>query len=52
MWTLATSGGAPRDVSSVASDAGAKAIVSFGQDGSGMLYVCSAEGQLYRFVAR
>ena len=43
MWTLATSGGAPRDVSSVASDAGAKAIVSFGQDGSGMLYVCSAE---------
>ncbi len=52
MWTLGTSGGAPRDVSSVASDAGAKAIVSFGQDGSGMLYVCSAEGQLYRFVAR
>jgi glucose/arabinose dehydrogenase len=52
MWTLATSGGAPRDVSSVASAAGAKAIVSFGQDGSGILYVCSAEGQLYRFVAR
>ena len=52
MWTLGTSGGAPRDVSSVASDAGATAIVSFGQDGSGMLYVCSAEGQLYRFVAR
>jgi glucose/arabinose dehydrogenase len=52
MWTLATSGGAPRDVSSVVSDAGAKAIVSFGEDGSGMLYVCSAEGSLYRFVSR
>ncbi|MDX6596467.1 MAG: hypothetical protein QOE87_354 [Gaiellales bacterium] len=52
MWTLGTSGGAPRDVSSVVSDAGAKAITSFGQDGSGILYVCSAEGTLYRFVAR
>ena len=52
MWTIGTSGGAPRDVSSVVSDAGAKSIVSFGQDGSGILYVCSAEGQLYRFVAR
>ncbi|MDX6627774.1 MAG: hypothetical protein QOH00_20 [Gaiellales bacterium] len=52
MWTLATSGGAPRDVSSVVSDAGAKAITSFGEDGSGMLYVCSAEGTLYRFASR
>ena len=52
MWTLATSGGAPRDVSSVVSEAGVKSIVSFGEDGSGMLYVCSAEGTLYRFVSR
>ena len=52
MWTLATSGGAPRDVCSVASDAGAKSIVSFGEDGSGILYVCSAEGTIYRFVSR
>jgi glucose/arabinose dehydrogenase len=52
MWTLGTSGGAPRDVSSVAGDAGLKSIVSFGQDGSGILYVCSAEGTIYRFVSR
>ena len=52
MWTLAPSGGAPRDVSSVVSDAGVKSITSFGEDGSGMLYVCSADGQLYRFVSR
>ena len=52
MWTLSPSGGAPRDVSSVVADAGVKAIVSFGEDGSGMLYVCSAEGILYRFVSR
>ena len=52
LWTLATSGGAPRDVSSVVSDAGVKSIVSFGEDGSGMLYVCSAQGQLYRFASR
>ena len=52
MWTLATSGGAPSDVSDVVSAAGAKSIVSFGQDGSGILYVCSAEGTLYRFVSR
>src|SRR3954447_13211056 len=52
MWTLATAGGAPRDVSSVTSDAGVKSITSFGQDGSGMLYVCSAEGTIYRFVSR
>jgi glucose/arabinose dehydrogenase len=52
MWTLSPSGGAPRDVSSVVGDAGVKAIVSFGEDGSGMLYVCSAEGILYRFVSR
>ena len=29
-----------------------KSIVSFGEDGSGMLYVCSAEGTLYRFASR
>jgi glucose/arabinose dehydrogenase len=52
MWTLATSGGAPRDVSSVVSDAGVKSITSFGQDGSGILYVCSADGTLYRFASR
>ncbi len=52
MWTVATSGGAPRDVSSVASDAGLKSIVSFGQDGSGILYVCSADGTIFRFVSR
>ena len=52
MWTLATSGGAPRDVSSVVSDAGVKSITSFGENGSGMLYVCSGEGTLYRFAAR
>jgi glucose/arabinose dehydrogenase len=52
MWTLSTSGGAPRNVSSVVSDAGVKSIVSFGEDGSGMLYVCSATGSLYRFASR
>jgi len=52
LWTLATSGGAPRDVSSVVSDAGVRSITSFGQDGSGILYVCSAEGTLYRFASR
>jgi glucose/arabinose dehydrogenase len=52
MWTLAPSGGAPRDVSSVVSDAGVRSIVSFGEDGSGILYVCSAEGTIYRFVSR
>jgi glucose/arabinose dehydrogenase len=52
LWTLATSGGSPKDVSSVVSDAGVKSIVSFGQDASGMLYVCSAQGQLYRFASR
>jgi glucose/arabinose dehydrogenase len=52
MWTLSPAGGAPRDVSSVVSDAGAKSIVSFGQDGSGMLYVCTSEGTIYRFVSR
>ena len=31
MWTLATSGGAARDVSSVVGDAGVKAITSFGR---------------------
>ena len=41
-----------RRLVSVASDAGLKSIVSFGQDGSGMLYVCSAEGTIYRFVSR
>jgi glucose/arabinose dehydrogenase len=49
LWTLATAGGAPRDVSSVVGGAGVKSITSFGQDGSGILYVCSAEGTLYRF---
>ena len=52
MWTLGTSGGAPRDVSSVASAVGLQSIVSFGEDGSGMLYVCSAEGTIFRFVSR
>ncbi len=52
LWTLATSGGAPRDVSSVVSDAGVKSITSFGEDGSGMLYVCSAEGTIFRFISR
>ncbi len=52
MWTLATSGGAPRDVSNVVSDAGVKSITSFGENGSGMLYVCSGEGTLYRFASR
>jgi glucose/arabinose dehydrogenase len=52
MWTLSPAGGAPRDVSSVVGDAGAKSIVSFGQDGSGMLYVCTSEGTIYRFVSR
>jgi glucose/arabinose dehydrogenase len=52
LWTLSPSGGSPRDVSSVVRDAGVKAITSFGQDGSGMLYVCSGEGQLYRFASR
>ena len=52
LWTLAISGGAPRDVSSVVSDAGVRSITSFGQDGSGILYVCSAEGTLYRFASR
>ena len=52
LWTLATGGGTPRDVSSAVSDAGIKSIVSFGQDASGMLYVCSAQGQLYRFASR
>ena len=52
MWTLATSGGAPTDVSSVVSAVGATSIVSFGEDGSGMLYLCSAEGTLYRFVSQ
>jgi glucose/arabinose dehydrogenase len=52
LWTLATSGGRPRDVSSVVAAVGAKAIVSFGQDASGMLYACSAQGQLYRFASR
>jgi glucose/arabinose dehydrogenase len=52
LWTLAPSGGAPRDVSSVVSDAGVTSITSFGQDTSGILYVCSAEGTLYRFASR
>jgi glucose/arabinose dehydrogenase len=52
LWTLSPSGGAARDVSSVVGDAGVKSITSFGEDGSGMLYVCSADGQLYRFVSR
>jgi glucose/arabinose dehydrogenase len=52
MWTLATSGGAPREVSSVVSDAGVKSITSFGEDGSGILYVCSSDGTLYRFASR
>jgi glucose/arabinose dehydrogenase len=52
LWTLATSGGAPRDVSSVVADAGVKSITSFGQDASGILYVCSAGGTLYRFASR
>jgi glucose/arabinose dehydrogenase len=52
MWTLGTSGGAPQDVSSVVSDAGVRSITSFGEDGSGILYVCSAEGTLYRFASR
>jgi glucose/arabinose dehydrogenase len=52
LWTLGTSGGAPRDVSDVTSAAGAKSITSFGQDRSGMLYLCTAEGNVYRFVAR
>ena len=52
MWTLAPSGGAPRDVSSVVSDAGATSIASFGEDGSGILYACSITGTLYRFVSR
>jgi glucose/arabinose dehydrogenase len=52
MWTLSPAGGAPTDISSVAGEAGAKSIVSFGEDGSGMLYVCSAEGTVYRFVSR
>jgi glucose/arabinose dehydrogenase len=52
MWTLAPSGGQPRNVSSVVSDAGVKGITSFGQDASGMLYVCSGQGQLYRFASR
>lgn len=52
MWTLGISGGAPRDISNVTDAAGAKSIVSFGQDGSGILYVCSAEGTIYRFVSR
>jgi glucose/arabinose dehydrogenase len=52
LWTLAASGGSPRDVSSVVADAGIKSIVSFGQDASGMLYVCSADGQISRFAAR
>jgi glucose/arabinose dehydrogenase len=52
MWTLGTSGGTPRDVSSVVSDAGAKSITSFGEDASGMLYVCSGQGQLFRFASR
>jgi glucose/arabinose dehydrogenase len=52
MWTLGTSGGAPQDFSSVVSDAGVRSITSFGEDGSGILYVCSAEGTLYRFASR
>jgi glucose/arabinose dehydrogenase len=52
MWTLSTSGGAPRTVSSVVKDAGVQSITSFGEDGSGMLYVCSAQGSLYRFASR
>ncbi len=52
LWTLSPAGGAPRDVSSVVSAAGVKSITSFGEDGSGMLYVCSAEGTIYRFVSR
>ena len=52
LWTLSPAGGAPRDASSVVSDAGAKSIVSFGQDGSGMLYVCTAGGTIYRFASR
>ena len=41
-----------RDVSSVVQDAGAKSITSFGESGSGILYVCSAEGTIYRFASR
>ncbi len=52
MWTLATGGGAPNDISEVASAVGLKSIVSFGEDASGMLYVCSAQGQIYRFVSQ
>jgi len=52
MWTLSTSGGSPTDVSSVVQDAGAKSITSFGESGSGILYVCSAEGTIYRFASR
>jgi glucose/arabinose dehydrogenase len=52
MWTLSTSGGSPRNVSSVVKDAGVQSITSFGEDGSGMLYVCSAQGSLYRFASR
>jgi glucose/arabinose dehydrogenase len=52
LWTLSPAGGAPRDASAVVSDAGVKSIVSFGEDASGILYVCSAEGTLYRFVSR
>ena len=52
MWTLSTAGGSPTDVSSVVQDAGAKSITSFGESGSGILYVCSAEGTIYRFASR
>ena len=53
MWTLSTSGGVADATSRASSsDAGAKSITSFGEGGSGMLYVCSAEGTLYRFASR
>ena len=52
MWTLSTSGGSSRTVSSVVKDAGVQSITSFGEDGSGMLYVCSGQGSLYRFASR
>ncbi len=46
----ATSGGAPRDVSSVVSDAGAKSIVSFGRTDPACCTCARPREQLYRFV--
>ena len=52
LWTLATSGGARSDVSSVVSDAGVKSITSFGRGRIRHAVRVLGRGTLYRFASR